>query len=158
MNKLEKLLIIIAAISLLVIIALFILGLMSKSGQAPNLVDGRLTQCPDKPNCVNSEFVSDAEHYIEPLVYSADEAAQVLPRLKTIIYDMGGSIQAEEADYLAATFTSSIFRFVDDMELRIDADQNTIHLRSASRVGRSDGGVNRKRVELLKKSFRLVID
>jgi uncharacterized protein (DUF1499 family) len=154
MNKLEILLIIIASISLLVVIALFILGYMSHSGQAHGLVEGQLKQCPDKPNCVSSEFVSDAEHYIEPLVYSADEEAQVMPRLKTIIYEMGGSIQIETTDYLAATFTSSVFRFVDDLELRIDAGQKTIHLRSASRVGHGDGGANRKRVELLKNHFR----
>ena len=155
MNKLEKLLIIIASISLLVIIALFVLGYMSHSGQAHGLVEGRLQQCPDKPNCVSSEFVPDAEHYIEPLVYSADEATSILPRLKTIIYEMGGSIQVEKTDYLAATFTSSVFRFTDDLELRIDTSQQTIHLRSASRVGHGDGGVNRKRVELLKNSFQL---
>ena len=154
MNKLEKLLIIIASISLLVIIALFVLGFMSKSGAAHGLVEGRLTPCPDKPNCVSSELVSDAKHYIEPLVYSEGKAAQVIPRLKTIIVDMGGSIQAEETNYLAATFTSSVFRFVDDLEIRIDTGQKTIHLRSASRVGHGDGGANRKRVELLKNNFR----
>jgi uncharacterized protein (DUF1499 family) len=158
MNKLEKLLIIIASISLFVIIALFILGYMSHSGEADGLVEGRLKQCPDKPNCVSSEFVSDAAHYIEPLVYATDHAAQVLPRLKAIIRDMGGSIQVEKSDYLAATFTSSIFRFVDDLEIRIDTGQKTIHLRSASRVGHGDGGVNRKRVELLKNSFLLKSD
>ena len=153
-NELEKLLIIIASISMFVIIALFILGYMSHSGEAGGLVEGRLKQCPDKPNCISSEFVSDAEHYIEPLVYADDDAAQVLPRLKTIIREMGGSIQVEKPDYLAATFTSSIFRFVDDLELRIDSGQKTIHLRSASRVGHGDGGVNHKRVELLKNHFK----
>jgi uncharacterized protein (DUF1499 family) len=158
MNKLEKLLIIIASISLLVVIALFILGYMSHSGQAHGLVEGRLKQCPDTPNCVSSEFVSDAEHYIEPLVYSAGEAERVMPRLKTIIVEMGGSIQVEKTDYLAATFTSSVFRFVDDLELRIDADQKIIHLRSASRVGHGDGGANRKRVARLINSFQLKTD
>jgi uncharacterized protein (DUF1499 family) len=152
---LKILLIIIAALSLLVIIALFVLGYMSKSGEAPALVEGRLKSCPDTPNCVCSEFASDTDHAIEPLVYSVGDAAQILPRLKTIIREMGGSIEVENTDYLAATFTSSIFRFVDDLEIRIDTDQNTIHLRSASRVGRGDGGVNRKRLELLKNSFRL---
>ena len=137
------------------IIAIFILGYMSHSGEAYGLAEGRLKQCPDKPNCVSSELVSDTEHYIEPLVYSADNATQVMPRLKTIIGEMGGSIQVDKTDYLAATFTSSLFRFVDDLELRIDTGQKTIHLRSASRVGRGDGGVNRKRVELLKNSFQL---
>jgi uncharacterized protein (DUF1499 family) len=152
-NKLVKLLIIIASIFLLVIIAFFILGYMSHSGAAYGLVEGRLKQCPDKPNCVSSELVSDTEHYIGPLVYSADNATQVMPRLKTIIGEMGGSIQVDKTDYLAATFTSSLFRFVDDLELRIDTGQNIIHLRSASRVGHGDGGINRKRVEHLKNLF-----
>lgn len=149
----EKLLIIGAATALVAVVALFLLGIRSNSGAAPGLVEGRLQRCPDTPNCVSSEFVADAEHSIEPLVYSADQAAQVLPRLKTIIAEMGGNIHEEKTDYLAATFTSSIFRFVDDLEIRIDAGQNRVHLRSASRVGRSDLGANRKRVERLKSSF-----
>ena len=131
---------------------------MSQSDEANGLVEGRLTQCPDTPNCVCSEFVPDAVHYIEPLVISAGDAAQILVRLKSIIREMGGSIQAEKTDYLAATFTSSIFRFVDDLEIRIDTGQKMIHLRSASRVGRGDGGVNRDRVESLKNLFHLKAD
>ncbi len=132
------------------IVALSILGYMSQSGEANGLVENRLSRCPDTPNCICSEFVGDAVHYIEPLVISAGEAAQILLRLKTVIGEMGGSIRTEKADYIAATFSSSIFRFVDDLEIRIDTRQEMIHLRSASRVGRGDGGVNRKRVELLK--------
>jgi len=154
----EKFLIIIASIALFVIIVFFILGYRSNSGEAYGLIEGRLKQCPDKPNCVSSEVLSDAEHYIAPLVYSADQATQVLPRLKTIIGEMGGSVQLEKTDYLAATFTSSLFRFVDDLELRIDTGQHTIHLRSASRVGHGDLGVNRKRVEQLKNSFQVQTD
>ena len=140
------------------IVAFFILGYLSQSDEANGLVEGRLTQCPDTPNCVCSEFVPDAVHYIEPLVISADDAAQIMVKLKTIIREMGGSIQAEKADYLAATFTSSIFRFVDDLEIRLDTGQKMIHLRSASRVGRGDGGINRNRVERLKNLFHLKAD
>jgi uncharacterized protein (DUF1499 family) len=71
---------------------------------------------------------------------------------------MGGSIKVEKADYLAATFTSSIFRFVDDLEIRVDPDKNQVQLRSASRVGRGDGGVNRKRIERLKRIYNLEAD
>jgi uncharacterized protein (DUF1499 family) len=71
---------------------------------------------------------------------------------------MGGSINVEKADYLAATFTSSIFRFVDDLEIRVDPDKNQVQLRSASRVGRGDGGVNRKRIERLKRIYNLEAD
>jgi uncharacterized protein (DUF1499 family) len=156
---LEKLLIILVSISLVVVVALLVLGYMSHSAEVPGVVDGRLQQCPDKPNCVNSEFESDAEHFVEPLVYSADNAGgQVLSRLKTIIVDMGGNIEIEASDYLAATFTSSIFRFVDELEIRVDSSQKVIHLRSASRVGHGDGGVNRKRVALLKKTFDSQMD
>ena len=158
MKTLKILLITLTSLLLLVIVALFILGHISQSDQANGLVKGRLTQCPDTPNCVCSEFVPDAAHYIEPLFISAGDAAQTLVRLKTIIRDMGGSIQAEKADYLAATFTSSIFRFVDDLEIRVDTGQKMIHMRSASRVGHGDGAVNRKRVERLKNLFRLKTD
>jgi uncharacterized protein (DUF1499 family) len=153
-TKILKILVItFASLALLPIAALFILGYMSQSGEANGLVDGRLTRCPDSPNCICSEFVPDAVHYIEPIVISAGDAAQSMIRLKNIIREMGGSIQAEKADYLAATFTSSIFRFVDDLEIRIDTGQRMIHLRSASRIGYGDGGVNRKRIEHLKNQF-----
>ena len=66
---------------------------------------------------------------------------------------MGGIIQVESDNYLAVTFTSAIFKFVDDLEIRIDSTQKVIHIRSASRVGYSDMGVNKKRTELLRKLF-----
>lgn len=139
---------------LLVIAALFALGLLSKSGEAGGFVEGRLSRCPNSPNCVCSEYGADAAHYIEPLDAGSADPAQTLARLKTIIRETGGRIQQERDDYLAATFSSAIFGFVDDVEIRVDRANNLIHLRSASRVGRGDGGVNRKRVEQLKKSYR----
>jgi uncharacterized protein (DUF1499 family) len=74
--------------------------------------------------------------------------------MKNSVREMGGSIQVENDNYLAATFASSIFRFVDDLEIRVDKDQKIIHLRSASRVGRSDQGVNRERIERLKSLYQ----
>jgi uncharacterized protein (DUF1499 family) len=74
-----------------------------------------------------------------------------LSSLKDGIREMGGNVQVEHDNYLAATFASSIFGFVDDLEIRVDSEQKTIHLRSASRVGHGDGGVNRKRIERLRK-------
>ena len=147
--------IIIASLILLAIAAFSVLGFLSQSGQAGGLVEGKLAKCPDTPNCICSEYPPDADHYIEPLVYSEQNAAAALPRLNTIIRQMGGSFQGGKGDYLVATFTSSIFRFVDDLEIRIDTAQKTIHLRSASRVGHGDRGVNRKRIEQLKKLFYL---
>lgn len=131
----------------------FILGVMSKSGKAPGLIDGRLSPCPDKPNCVCSEHKDDAGHYVEPVFIPENNTLDTLPVLKKVIQGMGGSIQAESDNYLAATFSSAIFGFVDDLEIRIDTDQEVIHMRSASRVGHGDMGVNRHRTELLGKLY-----
>jgi len=136
------------------LIALFvILGMISKSGKAPGLVDGRLSPCPEKPNCVCSEPDADAGHFIAPVMMPDNSGPDTLPVLKQVILDMGGSIQAESDNYLAATFSSALFGFVDDLEIRVDAPQGMIHVRSASRVGHSDMGVNRKRTELLRKRY-----
>jgi uncharacterized protein (DUF1499 family) len=67
---------------------------------------------------------------------------------------MGGKIITDDGGYLHATFTSRIFRFVDDLELRLDGENGIIHLRSASRTGYSDFGVNRKRAEQFQALFR----
>jgi len=143
--------IIIVSLIIVTILALFVLGQMSQSGEANGLFEAKLTKCPDKPNCICTEFVADASHYIDPIGFSQSNAAKVLSELKISIREMGGSLQAEADNYLAFTFTSSIFRFVDDLEIRIDKDLKIIHMRSASRVGHSDRGVNKKRIEQLKK-------
>jgi len=65
------------------------------------------------------------------------------------IFDMGGVITSESSDYISATFMSSLFKFVDDVELRPGA-AGEVHIRSASRVGYSDRGVNRKRVDAIR--------
>ena len=147
-------LIIITAFILTGFVSFFVLGLMSQSGQANGLVEGKLTKCTDKPNCACSEFEADVDHYVEPIGISASTASKALSRIKNSIREMGGSIQVEKGNYVAASFTSSIFRFVDDLEIRVDTDQKMIHLRSASRVGHSDRGVNRKRIERLKNLVR----
>ncbi|WP_428607438.1 DUF1499 domain-containing protein [Sedimenticola sp.] len=130
------------------IVFFFILGIISGSGTAAGLANGRLSRCPDKPNCVCSEYAADSKHYIEPISITSD-VFDPLPRLKNIISKMGGAIQTEQDSYLAVTFISAVFRFVDDLEIRVDRDQRQIHIRSASRVGYSDAGVNKQRVREL---------
>jgi len=147
-------LIIIAVLILTGVVSFFVLGLMSRSGEANGLVEGKLSKCPDKPNCVCSEFEADVAHYVKPAVFSVSTASEALSKMKNSVREMGGNIQVENDNYLAATFTSSIFRFVDDLEIRVDKDQKMIHLRSASRVGRSDRGVNRERIERLKSLYQ----
>lgn len=146
-------LIILSLLILAFIILLFILGVISKSGKAPGLVEGSLSKCPNKPNCVCSEQKDDAKHYIDPIIISQNITYDILPILKNTIQNMGGSIQAESDNYFASTFSSAIFGFVDDLEIRVDSIQKVIHIRSTSRVGYGDAGVNKKRTELLKKLY-----
>ena len=135
------------------IIVLFILGVISRSGKAPGLVDGHLSRCSHKPNCVCSEHKDDIRHYVDPIIIPENIASDTVTVLKNVIRDMGGSIQTESDNYLASTFSSAIFGFVDDLEIRIDSSRKVIHVRSASRVGYGDSGVNKKRTELLKKLY-----
>lgn len=137
-----------------IIILFFILGFFSKSGNAPGLIDGKLSQCSSKPNCVCSDIKADGQHYIEPILVSENNIQDSLVVVKQVIQDMGGVLQSENKNYAAYRFTSKIFGFVDDLEIRIDMKQNVIHIRSASRVGYSDRGVNRNRVEKVRENFK----
>lgn len=132
----------------------FIKGYMSRSGVAAGLVDGHLLACPDKPNCVSSESAVDAESFIAPIRSTANNPGQTWQLLKETLVEQGGRLQVDNENYLAAIFVSPVFGFVDDVEIRFDAQQNQFHVRSASRVGYSDFGINRKRVERLKKRLQ----
>lgn len=140
------------------ILILFALGKYSQKGHAPGLVSGRLSKCSAKPNCVCSEYVDDIGHYIKPVKnpHSVERAALAIA--SATIQELGGTIQIETDDYIAATFTSPLFGFVDDLEIRNDQSQGVLHLRSASRVGYSDGGANHKRIEIFKKKYILKSD
>lgn len=144
---------VIAILTAVVLVRLAMLGQGSKSGQAPGLVSGSLAPCPDKPNCVCSEFGEDAAHYITPLDYSGVSAEKAFSELVEIIEELGGEVIVANDEYIAATFSSALFGFVDDVEYRLEPTQKRIQLRSASRVGHSDLGVNRKRAEAMTNSF-----
>lgn len=109
------------------------------------LVKEQLRDCPSTPNCVSSED-SRQSLVTEPVIFIAAPENAWKVAAETI-QQMGGSIIHRDDLYLHATFTSPLFRFIDDMELRLDKDKKNIHFRSASRVGYSDNGVNRKRTE-----------
>lgn len=116
------------------------------------LIDGHLVACPDKPNCVSSEG-SSGNSFVEPLEISGSIVSQ-WQALQEMILEMGGQIEEVDNHFLHATFRSRVFRFIDDVTCRLDNETNTIQIRSASRVGYSDFGVNRKRVEELRKRLR----
>jgi uncharacterized protein (DUF1499 family) len=154
MKKLSRIaLVVFVILTAAVLVRFAMLGHGSKSGQAPGLIAGSLAPCPDKPNCVCSEFDEDAEHYIAPLDHSGAPPKTAWNEIPPIIKELGGEVVLANDEYIAATFSSSLFGFVDDLECRIDASQGKIHIRSASRVGHSDLGVNKKRVEAMTRLF-----
>lgn len=110
--------------------------------------NGRLAPCKRTPNCVSSQAdPADEEHYIAPLGFKDMGALR-----KAVESMRGASILASGPNYLYAEFRTPIMRFVDDVEFFFDG--NVIHVRSASRLGRRDFGVNRKRVEELRSLIR----
>ncbi len=140
-------------IALVLLVVLAVLALALRRGDGGEPLTQRMAPCPDKPNCVSSR-ASDERHRIEPLAADGDpaeafrraaEAVRALPRTRIV---------TEEAGYLHVECVSRLFRFIDDLELELDADAGVIHVRSASRVGHSDLGVNRKRVERVRAALR----
>ena len=143
--------IIVAALAAIIVLALVVLGMHSRSLTPPERAGGRLPPCPASPNCVNSEYPDDSAHYIAPLPLAEGMSeAAALGRLAELVRAQGGRVHDTAPDYLAATFSSSLFGFVDDLQLRLDREQQVIQVRSASRAGHGDLGVNRRRVEALR--------
>ena len=122
------------------------------AGKRPSylgVTDGKLARVPNKPNCVSSQ-APDGSHKIEPFPFtsSGDEA---LGKIKSVIQNMDKTeIITNEKNYLYAEFTSGLMGFVDDVEFYCDESAKTVHIRSASRLGHSDLGANRKRVEAIR--------
>lgn len=114
--------------------------------------DGRLAPPKKTPNCVSSQVDKHADpvHYIAPLRYSGDprlawatlrKIVEGMPRVRVV---------TAEPNYLYAQFTSKLMGFVDDTEFYLDEKAGVIQVRSASRLGRSDFGVNRARIEYIR--------
>lgn len=116
---------------------------------APRLHAGKLVPCPDRPNCVSSQ-AADGRHAIAPLAMRNDPAAAMSELADAIRAMPGATIITARPDYLHAEFASSVFGFVDDAEFVPDARAKVIDVRSAARLGVSDFGVNRKRVERIR--------
>lgn len=130
------------------------MALFSCAGTRPTdigVIDGHLAACPSSPNCVSSDAAKDdSTHYVAPLVLAtapaeawkaAGNAVASLPRTEIVTND---------PTYLYAECTSALMGFVDDLELQLLAEKGVIAVRSASRIGYGDMGVNRARVEELR--------
>jgi uncharacterized protein (DUF1499 family) len=116
------------------------------AGEPPQNIgvqQGRLIPCPESPNCVSS-FESDETHGIAPLNGTLDQISGVLRNLDE------ANIVSASSNYLYAEFTSPLMGYVDDVEFMFDEASGMTHVRSASRLGYSDLGANRKRIETIR--------
>jgi uncharacterized protein (DUF1499 family) len=114
--------------------------------------DGRLAPCKPTPNCVASQGdrAADPGHYVAPLAIPGDPEAAWAALVAAVRAAPRSHIVAERPGYLHAEYASRVFGFVDDVELQLDPSAKLVHVRSASRVGYSDLGVNRARIEALR--------
>ncbi len=124
------------------------------SGTRPDnlgVKNGRFAPCKPTPNCVSSQAEpSDREHYIEPIAFRG-----AMAKLRAVVESTArAKVIEQNGSYLYAEYTSALMGYVDDVELFYDESAGLVHVRSASRLGRSDFGVNRKRVEELRQRLK----
>lgn len=151
---------------LLVLIALVaaIVGIEYLGGQPMGLFSGsrpanlgfsagKFAPLSWKPNSVSSTVENSDAHFIAPLAFSAP-SADAWKKLQVIVKSSPGiNVVTNSANYLYAEFKSAGMGFVDDVEFALDESASTIHVRSASRLGVRDFGVNRARIESLRAQF-----
>ncbi|HEY1174042.1 MAG TPA: DUF1499 domain-containing protein [Verrucomicrobiae bacterium] len=116
-------------------------------------VNGKLQTCPMRKTCVSSQAEEQMQK-VEPIYYNGPiEEAKV--RLRMAVDRLPGTtVLADDKVYLHAEFESLVFGFMSDMEFLVDDNRKIIHVRSASRVGYSDMGANRRRVEAVRRLFK----
>jgi uncharacterized protein (DUF1499 family) len=139
------------------VVLLAFIFLMGCAGSIPKLGlnNDQLVACPESPNCVSSQ-ITDKKHFIQPIYFTGtrqETQARLLQILKTL---QRTDIIDIQDNYIRVEFASKIFGFIDDVEFYFPAtktDKTIIYFRSASRLGYSDLGANRKRIEKIRQTF-----
>ena len=147
--------IVIGVVVLLPIVLLASLSAFSTRPDNLGVKEGRLAPCPPSPNCVSTQAQQNRdEQHGMPAIACSGSPESAVAAIKVALVEMPRlSVVAESENYLHAEATSLIFRFVDDVEFFVDKKNGLIHFRSASRVGRSDLGANRSRMQRFRKVF-----
>ena len=117
--------------------------------------DGQLATCGSAPHCVSS-LAGDEAHRVDPLRYEGSRAEAHQRLLRTLRALPRTEVVVDEPRYIRAEATSTTLRFVDDLEVLLpneEASGGLIQVRSSSRLGYSDMGVNRQRVDALRSAF-----
>ena len=119
----------------------------------------RFAPCPDSPNCVSTQATDPAKR-MPALAFDGEAGAARSAILEALAETPRARVVKADEDYIHAEFTTLVFRFVDDVEFLIDRAGKRVDFRSASRVGHSDLGTNRRRMRKLcrrlQRRFRLV--
>ncbi|MGF1601670.1 MAG: DUF1499 domain-containing protein [Thermosynechococcaceae cyanobacterium] len=121
------------------------------AGSAPDIGvrNGQLTPCPDSPNCVVSQG-ADLDHEIDPIRYQSDRDTAQAALLKVLTVVPNTTVVEQRDDYIRTESASKLLGFIDDGEFYFPAEDNVIQVRSAARLGESDLGVNRRRLEQIR--------
>ena len=129
-----------------------ILMLMSSCAITQGIAENGMS-CPDAPKCVSSQ-VRDPRHFVDPFTFH-DQPDDAMRRLKAaLLTEKRVTIIKEQPTYLRAEVRSLVFGFVDDVEFTLLPDQGQIQIRSSARIGYSDFGVNRRRIERIRLLFQ----
>lgn len=132
-----------------------LITMMTPTSTQASAINGKLPPCGTSPNCVSSQAdIHDKQHYILPFEIKSNPLQAWAALKKAILKQPRMVITHDTHTTLHAEATSLVFRFVDDINVILDAEAELIHIRSASRVGHSDFGVNRKRIETLRTELR----
>ena len=141
------------AVFALLVFAQVIVPYMSPLPDDLGLVDGALTECPLAPNCV-STYATDSVHDIAPVALNVD-VVTARGLVQDVIEAMPqASIVARDDDYWHVADRVAVMGFIDDLEIYIDPETQILHLRSESRIGYDDLGVNRRRAEAFIEAYR----
>ena len=126
---------------------------MTKSKKPIGIIEGKFHPCPNTPNCVSTQATSN-EHKIDPIQFSGtlNEAKEKV--IKIVNSLKRSKIITNKENYIHAEFRTATFRFVDDVEFLFDYSEKVIHFRSRARLGYSDMGVNRKRMEKISEIYK----
>ena len=127
------------------------------AGKRPSylgVTDGRLARPKSTPNCVSSQAdPADAGHYIAPIAFTGSAIDAIAAIRKIVEGTERTLVVRHEANYLYAEYKSKLMGYVDDVEFLASEREGVIHVRSASRLGRRDYGVNRARIEAVRERF-----
>jgi uncharacterized protein (DUF1499 family) len=120
---------------------------------AGGLTNQMLLECPSSPNCVVSQYPKDEAHYLKPWTYTA--APKVFrEKLDELLAETkNAEVIKSTSNYLLVTFKVPVVGFLDDVEFYLPENEKVVHYRSASRVGYSDLGVNKRRMESIRKAL-----